>query len=148
MRRSRGTLMTPELAVAITHMRLVQTAGLLENHDESEALRRALESVVAARRLMSTVAVDDFPIAVRHAVSDARRNSPACCTIRSLIVMSGSSCPAGIVYASFRSSVANQRSSSRMLLSGTGVEPQRDTEIHAGGSGKHFDWRLPGVERR
>ena len=54
--------MTPEIAVAITDMRLVQTAKLLdwllENHDESESLRRAHDSVLDARRLMSTIAVE------------------------------------------------------------------------------------------
>ena len=57
-----GELMTPELAVAITDMRLVQTAGLLEwlleNHGGSEALRRSLESVLDARQLVSTFADD------------------------------------------------------------------------------------------
>ena len=55
-------LMEPELALAIADMRLLQTVRLLErlakNHARSESLRDAVESVYAARHLVTTLAAE------------------------------------------------------------------------------------------
>jgi hypothetical protein len=102
------------------------------NHENEQQRHRGVNGILIldGGKPVWMVAADiarRTPDLERYTASE-RRNWLAYSAIRSLSAISRSSCPAGIVYANRRSSVANERKSSRITLSSMGISPQRSSE--------------------
>jgi hypothetical protein len=100
------------------------------NHENEQQRHRGVNGILIldGGKPVWMVATDierRTPDLERYTASDERRNWLAHSAIRSLSAISRSSCPAGIVYANRRSSVANERKSSRITLSSMGISPPK-----------------------